>query len=200
MIKKKKNVDVEKFISSGQLIKDTDIKQLSADFKKAGYKVALTQGVWDLIHIGHARYLQKAKKLGDVLIVAVDTDEVVRHRKGPNRPIVPEEERVQMISHLKSVDVIVMKKSKTDHGKLIRLIKPDVFVVSKTTASANAEKKFIEEIEEEHKNFCKKIINLNAQATTSTTARVRTLTISGMEELAEELHKMIDKFLHNKKS
>jgi rfaE bifunctional protein nucleotidyltransferase chain/domain len=200
MAKKKKNANIKKYIGSGQLIKDTDIKQLSTDFKKAGYTVVLTQGVWDLIHIGHARYLQKAKKLGDILIVAVDTDEVVRHRKGPNRPIVPEEERVQMISHLKSVDVIVMKKSKTDHGKLIRLIKPDVFVVSKTTASANAEKKFIEEIEEEHKNFCKKIINLNAQATTSTTARVRTLTISGMEELAEELHKMIDKFLHNKKS
>jgi len=159
----------------------------------------LTQGVWDLIHEGHAQYLQKAKEFGDVLIVAVDTDEVVKHRKGPNRPIVPEKERVKMISHLKHVDLIVMKESKTDHGKLIRDIRPDIFVISESTQSNVKGKSFLQEIMEEHTPYCKKIVNLEPQSTTSTTARIRLLTIQGAEDLAKELQKSIENFLYNRK-
>lgn len=190
---------VADLLGSGKLIPSKDIAKISKLLKNNGYRVVLTQGVWDLIHEGHAKYLQKAKALGDVLIVGVDTDEVVKHRKGPNRPIVPEKERVNMVSHLKHVDLIVMKESKTDHSKLIKAIKPDVFVVSQTTASNYDGKKFIDGIKEEHGDYCKKIINLKPQSTTSTTARIRLLTIKGAEDLANELHKSIENFLYGKK-
>lgn len=190
---------ISSILGSGQLIASKDIGKISTLLKKNGYKVVLTQGVWDLIHEGHAKYLQKAKELGDVLIVGVDTDAVVKDRKGPSRPIVPESERVKMISHLKHVDLIVMKESKTDHGKLIRAIKPDVFVISQTTQSNYEGKQFIDGIKEEHGEYCKEIINLEPQSTTSTTARIRLLTIQGAEDLARELQKSIENFLYNRK-
>ncbi len=179
------NTTISGILGSGRLIPTKDIGKIATILKKNNYKIVLTQGVWDLIHEGHAQYLQKAKKLGDVLIVAVDTDEVVKYRKGPNRPIVPEKERVKMISHLKHVDLIVMKESKTDHGKLIRTIKPDILVISESTASNKNDKSFFEDVKEEHSKFCKKIINLKPQSTTSTTARIRLLTIKGGEDLAK---------------
>ncbi len=193
------NTTISGILGSGRLIPTKDIGKIATILKKNNYKIVLTQGVWDLIHEGHAQYLQKAKKLGDVLIVAVDTDEVVKYRKGPNRPIVPEKERVKMISHLKHVDLIVMKESKTDHGKLIRTIKPDILVISESTASNKKDKSFFEDVKEEHSKFCKKIINLKPQSTTSTTARIRLLTIKGGEDLAKELQKSIENFLYNNK-
>ncbi|MDR3559648.1 MAG: adenylyltransferase/cytidyltransferase family protein [Candidatus Pacebacteria bacterium] len=193
------DVKLSSFLGSGRLISTEDINKITTALKNNGYKIVLTQGVWDLIHEGHAKYLQKAKGFGDILIVAVDTDEVVRHRKGPNRPIVPEKERVKMISHLKYVDLIVMKESKTDHNKLIRTIKPDVLVISDSTPSNKEGKSFFDEVKEEHEKFCGKIINLKPQSTTSTTARIRLLTIKGAEDLAKELQKSIENFLYNNK-
>lgn len=192
------DIEISRLLGSGELISTEDIEKISTLLKENGYKVVLTQGVWDLIHEGHAQYLQKAKDLGDVLIVGVDTDEVVKHRKGPTRPIVPQQERVKMISHLKPVDLIVMKESKTDHGKIIRAIKPDVFVISETTPPNINGKSFLEEITEEHRPYCKEIVNLEPQSTTSTSARIRLLTIKGAEDLAKELHKTIENFLYGK--
>ena len=192
------DVEISSLLGSGKLIPTKDIGRIATLLKKNNYKLVLTQGVWDLIHEGHARYLQKAKGFGDVLIVAVDTDEVVKHRKGPTRPIVPEKERVNMISHLKHVDLIVMKESKTDHGKLIRTIKPDILIISESTKSNKENKSFLEEVKEEHDKFCKKIVNLKPQSTTSTTARIRLLTIKGAEDLAKELHRSIENFLCGK--
>lgn len=193
------NIKISSILGSGKLIPTKEIGKIAKDLKNEGYKIVLTQGVWDLIHEGHAKYLQKAKKLGDILIVGVDTDEVVKHRKGPSRPIVPEKERVNMISHLKHVDLIVMKDSKTDHNKLIRTIKPDFLVISQSTPSNIKDKSFFEEVKEEHEKFCGKIVNLKPQSTTSTTARVRFLTIKGAQDLAKELQKSIENFLCNNK-
>lgn len=192
------DIKISDILGSGILVPTKNIGKIATLLKENNYKIVLTQGVWDLIHEGHAQYLQKAKGFGDVLIVAVDTDEVVRHRKGPTRPIVPESERVKMISHLKHVDLIVMKESKTDHGKLIRAIKPDVLVISESTASNKKGKSFLEEIREEHTPYCKEIVNLEPQSTTSTSARIRLLTIKGAEDLAKELQKVIEKFLYSK--
>ncbi|HCP08718.1 MAG TPA: hypothetical protein DIT25_02900 [Candidatus Moranbacteria bacterium] len=194
------NIKASSLLGSGKLISTKDIGKISDLLRKNNYKIVLTQGVWDLIHEGHAQYLKKAKELGDVLIVAVDTDEVVKHRKGPTRPIVPEKERVKMISHLKPVDLIVMKESKTDHNKLIRTVKPDILVISETTESNKNGKSFLEEVTEQHSKFCKKIVNLEPQSTTSTSARIRLLTIKGAEDLAKELQKVIANFLYSEKS
>jgi rfaE bifunctional protein nucleotidyltransferase chain/domain len=184
---------------SGRLVSAKDIGKITAVLKNNGCKVVLTQGVWDLIHEGHARYLQKAKKLGDVLIVAVDTDEVVKHRKGLNRPIVPEKERVNMISHLKHVDLIVMKESKTDNEKLIKIIKPDILVISKTTKSKIAGADFISRVKKRFGKHCGDVVGLMPQSTTSTTARIRLLTIKGAEDLAKELQKSVENFLYSNK-
>ncbi len=193
------DIKISNILGSGRLIPTKEIGEIVKALKDNGHKIVLTQGVWDLIHEGHARYLQKAKKLGDILIVAVDTDKVVKYRKGPTRPIVPEKERVRMISHLKHVDLIVMKKSKTDNEKLIKIIKPNILVISKTTRSKKAGADFISQVKKKFGKHCGDIIGLEPQSTTSTTARIRLLTIKGAEDLANELKKSIESFLYNNK-
>ncbi len=94
--------------------------------------VVATIGTWDMLHIGHVRYLMEAKKAGDVLVVGVDTDKVVRKYKGKYRPVVPFEERVEMLSYLWCVDFITGIRDVNDKGLwtygLIRMIRPNVFV------------------------------------------------------------------------
>lgn len=165
------------------------LKKLVEEFKKQGKKVVLTQGVWDLIHEGHALYLEVAKSYGDVLIVGVDSDELTRARKGPNRPIVPETERVKMLVHLRHVDIVTIREIHNDIGDLIRLVCPDVLVTSSSTTD------FDQKMKLEYKEFCGEIITMPPQATTSTTARIRNLTIEGAEELANEVVKLTQDFL-----
>ncbi len=93
--------------------------------KTLGMKIVLTSGTFDLIHVGHARYMERAKSYGDVLIVGVDSDAKVKKRKGPTRPIVPEEERVQMLAFLRSVDLITLKHIDDPKWNLIKLVEPD---------------------------------------------------------------------------
>jgi len=165
------------------------LKKLVDIFKKQGKKVVLTQGVWDLIHEGHALYLEVAKSYGDVLIVGVDSDELTRARKGPNRPIVPQTERIKMLVHLRHVDIVTIREADHDIGDLIRLVKPDVLVTSSSTTD------FDEKMKRDYKDVCGKIITMPPQATTSTTARIRNLTIEGAEELASEVVKLTQDFL-----
>ncbi len=167
------------------------LKKVVKRLKAAGFEVVLTQGVWDLIHEGHARYLQKAKEQGDILIVGVDSDELTRSRKGPRRPIVPQGERIRMISHLRYVDIITTRHLKDGIGKLIHVVEPDVLIVSKTTGDFSSSDK------DGYSEVCGKIIDLKHQATTTTSARVRNLTIGGAEELANKVHNLISDFLNN---
>jgi len=139
--------------------------------KGMGLRVVLTQGVFDLIHEGHATYLERAKALGDLLIVGVDTDELTKKRKGPSRPIVPEEERLNMLVHLRHVDVVTLRHAAHDIGDLIRLVQPDVMVFSKSTE--DIPQKDIDV----YNSMCGEIVVLPPQATTSTSARIRLITI-----------------------
>jgi len=167
-----------------------ELKKMVDLFKKMGYKVVLTQGVYDLIHGGHAAYLDAAKSYGDVLIVGVDSDELTRKRKGPNRPIVPEGERIKMLAHLRSVDIVTLRHIDSEIGDLIRLVEPDILVVSKST------KDFDYKMAMEYKDVCGKIVSLPPQGVSSTSARIRNLTIEGAEELAKEMNKIIQEFLY----
>jgi rfaE bifunctional protein nucleotidyltransferase chain/domain len=167
------------------------LKKVVKRLKAAGFRIVLTQGVWDLIHEGHARYLQKAKAEGDILIVGVDSDELTRKRKGPRRPIVPEDERIRMISHLRHVDIITTRHARDEIGKLIYTVEPDVLIVSQSTGD------FSKTDKNGYKDVCGKIIDLKHQATTSTSARIRNLTIEGAEELADKVHDLIENFLNN---
>jgi D-glycero-beta-D-manno-heptose 1-phosphate adenylyltransferase len=169
-----------------------ELDALVKEFKRRGLKVVLTQGVYDLLHEGHALYLEAAKSHGDVLIVGVDSDELTKKRKGPNRPIVPQEERIKMLIHLRHVNVVTVREAKHDIGELIRLVKPDVLVSSTSTSDFKGDLG-----SGKYEEYCGEIVILPPQATTSTTARIRNLTIEGAETLAREVQKLTEEFLAN---
>jgi D-glycero-beta-D-manno-heptose 1-phosphate adenylyltransferase len=93
----------------------------------AGKRVVFTNGVYDLIHPGHVRYLRAARKLGDGLVVGVNSDRSVRANKGPDRPINAEMERAEILSALDSVDAVVIFDEETPHV-LITELQPDILV------------------------------------------------------------------------
>ena len=176
--------------SDDRFIADFDrLSEVVQACKTVGLKVVLTQGVYDLIHEGHAKYLEMAKSHGDILIVGIDSDELTRQRKGKNRPIVPQRERIEMLTHLRHVDVVVLRDIDHEIGDLIRLVKPDVLITSTST------KDFGEQLIKEYGEFCGEIKILEPQATTSTTARIRDLTIEGAESLATEINQLTTEFI-----
>ena len=90
-------------------------------------RVVFTNGVFDILHPGHVRYLQAARRHGDALIVAVNSDRSVRANKGPNRPINPEHERAEILAALACVDAVVIFDEETP-ADIVRAIQPDVLV------------------------------------------------------------------------
>ncbi len=115
-----KRVEVGRVVSLEELI-----KLLNSEDGKG--KVVFTNGCFDLLHLGHVRYLKEAKNLGDILIVGVNSDESVKKLKGEGRPILPEEARAEIISSLSFVDYVVIFAEETPE-KLISLLKPDIHV------------------------------------------------------------------------
>ena len=95
--------------------------------RAAGRTVVFTNGVFDLLHVGHLRYLQQARALGDALIVGLNSDRSVRANKGPSRPVTPEEERAEILEALACVDAVVVFDQETPH-ELIAALQPDVLV------------------------------------------------------------------------
>lgn len=92
-----------------------------------GKTIAFTNGVFDLLHPGHARYLQRARGLGDALVVGVNSDRSVRANKGADRPLTPEAERAEILEALACVDAVVVFDEDTPHD-LIAAIQPDTLV------------------------------------------------------------------------
>jgi D-glycero-beta-D-manno-heptose 1-phosphate adenylyltransferase len=155
-----------------------------AQFRAAGQKIVLTQGTFDLVHIGHARYCAQAKQYGDVLIVGVDSDAKVRKRKGKDRPVVPHEERMEMLAHLRAVDMVVLKKLADPKWFFIKKIKPDVLIATKETYTA--------EQLEQLKEFCGRVVVLEPQAVTSTSAKIRLMQIGLAHKIANKLTKKLN--------
>jgi rfaE bifunctional protein nucleotidyltransferase chain/domain len=105
-----------------------DLPRLRAEASAAGRTIALANGVFDLFHVGHLRYLQGARALADLLVVAVNDDASARTLdKGPGRPVVPEAERAEIVSGLACVDHVVLFGSR-DVVPVIRALRPDVQV------------------------------------------------------------------------
>jgi rfaE bifunctional protein nucleotidyltransferase chain/domain len=105
-----------------------DLPRLRAEASAAGRTVALANGVFDLFHVGHLRYLEGAKRLADLLVVAVNSDASTRLLgKGPGRPAVPEGERAEIVAALACVDHVVVFDS-SDVVPIIRALRPDVQV------------------------------------------------------------------------
>lgn len=101
--------------------------RLVAQLRAAGKTIVFTNGVFDLLHIGHLRYLQQARALGDALIVGLNSDRSVRANKGPERPITPEAERAEVLEALSSVDGVVVFDEETPYD-LVAVLQPDVLV------------------------------------------------------------------------
>ena len=156
------------------------LEKLVRGWKEKGLKVVLTSGTWDLFHVGHAEYLERSKSYGDLLIVGVDSDKKVRLRKGPHRPVVPQLERINILCHLRHVDVVVLKPHDEEQNALIKLVQPHVLVMSKST---NHDPKDIKE----KQKYVYKVVLLEPQAQTSTSAKVRLLHTSGAHRFAKEV-------------
>jgi rfaE bifunctional protein nucleotidyltransferase chain/domain len=103
-----------------------ELKAVVDDLRAKGKKVVFTNGCFDIIHIGHIRYLKKAKELGDVLVIGLNSDRSVSIIK-PKRPVNPQNHRAEVLSSLEMVDYITLFDEETPY-ELIRLIQPDVLV------------------------------------------------------------------------
>lgn len=95
--------------------------------KKSGKKIIFTNGCFDILHIGHIRYLKKARSFGDILVVGLNSDSSVKKLKGNNRPVFSQNERAEILSSLEFVDFVVIFKENTPE-KIISILKPDVHV------------------------------------------------------------------------
>lgn len=157
--------------------------------KEGGYSVVLTQGVWDMYHIGHSRYLIRARSFGDVLIVGVDSDELTRKMKGDDRPFDSFEGRTELLAGFSFINILTRRDIGQNKYGLIRLVRPDVLVMSKTTKSFTQRDKTALE------KYCGRIEYLEAQAppaSISTTAKIRRLRLGGAQELAGQINKAVE--------
>ena len=178
-----------------------DVKSLEKA-RQEGKIIGLVQGSWDQFHIGHQRYIKKAKEKCDYLVVGVDSDEKIRKRKGPNRPLIPEDERYEMIKELgvghvgkyeqgKSVaDDIVIKSVNEEKWGLIKQVKPDVLIAIPENYSMADVDKLVNECGVGSVAF------FGRQAETSTSNKLRQKLIANMAdkvpEYSEKLNKSID--------
>ncbi len=111
----------------GRVVGIDEIVNITRELKKEGKKIVFTNGCFDILHRGHVEYLAKAKELGDVLIVGLNSDLSVKQIKGDGRPIVSQEDRAFILSNLASVDYVVIFDEPTPY-ELISKIIPDVLV------------------------------------------------------------------------
>ncbi|HUC96169.1 MAG TPA: adenylyltransferase/cytidyltransferase family protein [Candidatus Saccharimonadales bacterium] len=113
-----------------RLISQSDLMSLGEKLREKDKKIVFTAGSWDLIHAGQCRYLEKAKEYGDILVVGVSSDNAIRQVKGPNKPILDEKIRAEMLTFLKSVDFVTILPQPSCQPSL-GLLKPDVYVTVK---------------------------------------------------------------------
>jgi D-beta-D-heptose 7-phosphate kinase/D-beta-D-heptose 1-phosphate adenosyltransferase len=112
----------------GNVVTAAQLAPILEQARAEGKRIVFTNGCFDLMHIGHVRYLEKAKTLGDVLVVGVNSDDSVRKlNKGPDRPIVPDIQRAEVVAALAAVDYVVIF-SEPDPARLIANLQPDVLV------------------------------------------------------------------------
>jgi rfaE bifunctional protein nucleotidyltransferase chain/domain len=185
MAKKTDNFLINGLTTKGRYIPDLEkLDEVIKALRVIGAKIVLTQGTFDFIHVGHFLYLEKAKSHGDILIVGVDNDEKVRKRKGADRPIVSDNERVQMLTHVRHVDLVTLKTLEMPHWTLMKLVKPDTLVVTKETYTDKEIKQLL--------RICGNVVILEPQATTSTSAKIRRLNIGLSQKIKESITESIN--------
>lgn len=157
-----------------------------------GYSVVLTSGSFDLIHLGHVKYLERAKECGDFLAVGVDCDAKIRRRKGEDRPMVPEDERLQMLGYQRPVDFVYLKRDEDERWGLIKATRPDVLVLTADHSYGEEDLRALGE-------FCGEIKVIPRQASVTTSERIRQMYMHMGDrlgpKLAEVLPGLIDSIL-----
>jgi len=164
------------------------MERTAAHLRGLGVRLVLTSGSFDLIHLGHVKYLTRAKQLGDRLIVGVDSDAKIRRRKGPGRPMVPERERLELLAHQRPVDLLYLKDENEPRWGLIKAVSPDVLVVSEDSKYSDAELRELRE-------FCGEVEVLERQASVTTSERIRQMHMHMGEQLGPELGRAIEEVL-----
>ena len=112
-------------MNARKILSREELRLRVAEWRRAGERITLANGCFDLLHVGHVRYLRAARALGGRLVVAINSDESVRALKGAGRPLMPAEERAEILAALADVDAVVIF-SEPDVRALIREIRPDV--------------------------------------------------------------------------
>lgn len=161
----------------------SDYEKLSTTvdiMRQRGLKIVLTSGSFDILHEGHSMYLEAARRLGDFLIVGIDSDEKIRQRKGPGRPVVPEQERLRMVVHQRGVGIVTLKQPEHPKWALIRAVQPDVLVATEDTYQER-------EISLLEASLCGRVEVLQRMATISTSARLRLLHLALADTLTARL-------------
>jgi len=149
-----------------------------------GYRIVLTSGSFDLIHLGHVKYLARAKEFGDILAVGVDSDAKIRRRKGDDRPMVPQSERLEMLAYQRPVDLIYLKDDNEAHWALIRAVEPDVLVLTADHSYDSGELDQLGEI-------CGSIEVVERQASVTTSERIRQMYLHLGDRLGPKLAEVL---------
>jgi rfaE bifunctional protein nucleotidyltransferase chain/domain len=110
-----------------QLVGQSDLMELGDRLREKGKKIVFAAGSWDLIHAGQCRYLEECKKLGDILVVGVVSDRAISKVKGPNKPILGEKVRAEVLTYLRAVDFVTIVPEPSCQPSL-GLLRPDVYV------------------------------------------------------------------------
>jgi rfaE bifunctional protein nucleotidyltransferase chain/domain len=113
-----------------RLISQSDLMMLHEKLKDKDKKIVFTAGSWDLLHVGQCRYLEQARSKGDVLVVGISSNEAIRKVKGPNKPILDEKIRSEMLTYLRSVDFVTILPEPSC-APTLGLLQPDVFITVK---------------------------------------------------------------------
>lgn len=154
-----------------------------------GKSIVLTSGVYDRWHTGHIKFLEQGKKQGDILIVALDTDELVRKRKGVGRPFDGFEERKEAVASHWAVDIVTIMDISDDPDQLLKMLNPDVFVISMSTGGETQNKISVFE------TMAGRVENLPPQSSNSTTSKERRHNV----EVLAEIKKLHDEFFEEVK-
>lgn len=110
-----------------KILERTALKDKLEELRKKEKKIAFTNGCFDILHVGHVRYLREAKKTADVLVLALNSDSSVRSIKGEERPLIPEKERAEILAALEFIDFVTIFPELTPL-ELINYLKPDILV------------------------------------------------------------------------
>jgi D-beta-D-heptose 7-phosphate kinase/D-beta-D-heptose 1-phosphate adenosyltransferase len=161
-----------------------DMTRTVSHLKGLDYRVVLTSGSFDLIHLGHVKYLARAKELGGILVVGVDSDAKIRRRKGDDRPMVPQDERLELLAHQRPVDLIYLKQDDDPVWGLIKAVEPDVLVLTADHSYSDDELAQLGEIVGE-------IAVIERQASVTTSERIRQMYMNLGDKLGPKLAQIL---------